>query len=68
MAYQKCVVVLISCPCLACVCVCVCEMQGLADAFIKMRLPFESDEAAKLNREIFETIYFGAVNASVEVW
>lgn len=32
-----------------------------------MRLPFESDEACKLNRDIFETIYFGAVNASVEV-
>lgn len=46
-------------PALAC--------QGLADAFIKMRLPFDSLEAAKLNRDIFETIYFGAVNASVEV-
>lgn len=32
-----------------------------------MRLPFESEEAAKLNRDIFETIYFGAVEASVEV-
>ncbi|CAN0074616.1 unnamed protein product [Ascophyllum nodosum] len=42
-------------------------VQGLADAFIKMRLPFESEEAARLNREIFETIYFGAVNASVEL-
>lgn len=42
-------------------------LQGLADAFIKMRLPFESEEASKLNRDIFETIYFGAVNASVEV-
>lgn len=41
--------------------------KGLADAFIKMRLPFESEEASKLNRDIFETIYFGAVNASVEV-
>ncbi|CAN0230202.1 unnamed protein product [Ectocarpus sp. 6 AP-2014] len=42
-------------------------VQGLADAFIKMRLPFESEEACKLNRDIFETIYFGAVNASVEL-
>lgn len=42
-------------------------VQGLADAFIKMRLPFESPEAAQLNKDIFETIYFGAVNASVEV-
>lgn len=41
--------------------------KGLADAFIKMRLPFESEEACKLNRDIFETIYFGAVNASVQV-
>lgn len=41
--------------------------KGLADAFIKMRLPFESDEACKLNKDIFETIYFGAVNASVQV-
>ena len=40
-------------------------VQGLADAFIMMRLPFESDEARKLNREIFEAIYFGAVSASV---
>eukprot|EP00752_Nemacystus_decipiens_P014792 g13169.t1 len=42
-------------------------VQGLADAFIKMRLPFESEEASTLNRDIFETIYFGAVNASVEL-
>lgn len=41
--------------------------KGLADTFIKMRLPFESEEACALNRDIFETIYFGAVNASVEV-
>lgn len=32
-----------------------------------MRFPFESEEAAKLNRDIFETIYFGAVEASVQV-
>ncbi|CAM9193609.1 unnamed protein product [Scytosiphon promiscuus] len=42
-------------------------VQGLADAFIMMRFPFESEEAAKLNRDIFETIYFGAVEASVEL-
>ena len=35
--------------------------------FFKMRLPFESEGAAKLNRDIFETIYFGAVEASVKV-
>ncbi|CBJ32887.1 ribonucleotide reductase large chain subunit [Ectocarpus siliculosus] len=42
-------------------------VQGLADAFIMMRFPFESEKAAKLNRDIFETIYFGAVEASVEL-
>jgi ribonucleoside-diphosphate reductase alpha chain len=41
-------------------------VQGLADAFILLRLPFDSDKAAKLNREIFETIYFAAVTASME--
>jgi ribonucleoside-diphosphate reductase alpha subunit len=39
-------------------------VQGLADVFMLMRLPFESDEAKKLNRDIFETIYFGALTAS----
>ncbi len=39
-------------------------VQGLADAFIKMRLPFESEGAKKLNAEIFETIYFAAATAS----
>ncbi len=42
-------------------------VQGLADAFILLRLPFTSDEAKKLNQEIFETIYFAAVTASVEL-
>lgn len=42
-------------------------IQGLADAFILLRLPFESDEAKKLNREIFETLYFGALTASKEL-
>jgi len=39
-------------------------VQGLADAFILMRYPFESDAAKKLNSEIFETIYFAALTAS----
>jgi ribonucleoside-diphosphate reductase subunit M1 len=42
-------------------------VQGLADAFILMRFPFESDEAALLNRQIFETIYHGALEASMEI-
>jgi ribonucleoside-diphosphate reductase alpha chain len=41
-------------------------VQGLADTFIKLRLPFTSDEAKKLNQDIFETIYFAAVTASME--
>ena len=42
-------------------------VQGLADAFIMMRMPFTSDEAKQLNQEIFETIYFAAVTASMEM-
>lgn len=42
-------------------------VQGLADAFIMLRLPFTSDEAKKLNEEIFETIYFAAVASSMEI-
>ncbi|RDY59993.1 ribonucleoside-diphosphate reductase subunit alpha [Flagellimonas nanhaiensis] len=41
-------------------------VQGLADTFIMLRLPFTSDEAKQLNQEIFETLYFAAVSASVE--
>jgi ribonucleoside-diphosphate reductase alpha chain len=41
-------------------------VQGLADAFIKMRFSFDSPEARKLNRDIFETIYFAALTESVE--
>ncbi|MFM9050757.1 MAG: ribonucleoside-diphosphate reductase subunit alpha, partial [Bacteroidota bacterium] len=41
-------------------------VQGLADAFILLRIPFESDEARNLNRDIFETIYFAAMTASME--
>ena len=39
-------------------------VQGLADAFILMGYPFESEEAKKLNKDIFETIYFAAMTAS----
>ncbi|RNF10360.1 putative ribonucleotide reductase large subunit RNR1 [Trypanosoma conorhini] len=42
-------------------------VQGMADAFILMRLPFTGKEARALNEEIFETIYYGAVEASVEL-
>ncbi|CAM1358166.1 Ribonucleoside-diphosphate reductase [Tenacibaculum litopenaei] len=42
-------------------------IQGLADAFITLRMPFTSDEAKKLNQEIFETLYFAAVTSSMEV-
>ncbi len=42
-------------------------VQGLADAFILLRLPFESDAAKKLNKEIFETIYFAAMTASKDL-
>jgi ribonucleoside-diphosphate reductase alpha chain len=41
-------------------------VQGLADTFIALRLPFTCDEAKKLNQEIFETLYFAAVTASME--
>jgi ribonucleoside-diphosphate reductase alpha chain len=41
-------------------------VQGLADAFILLRMPFTSDEAKKLNQEIFETLYFAAVTSSME--
>ncbi|MCB0587393.1 MAG: ribonucleoside-diphosphate reductase subunit alpha, partial [Phaeodactylibacter sp.] len=39
-------------------------VQGLADAFIMMRYPFDSPEARQLNRDIFETIYFAALTES----
>jgi ribonucleoside-diphosphate reductase alpha chain len=42
-------------------------VQGLADAFIMLRLPFTSDEARTLNQEIFETLYYAAVTASMEM-
>uniref|UniRef100_A0A669EB06 Ribonucleoside-diphosphate reductase n=1 Tax=Oreochromis niloticus TaxID=8128 RepID=A0A669EB06_ORENI len=42
-------------------------VQGLADAFILMRYPFESPEAQLLNIQIFETIYYAALEASCEL-
>jgi ribonucleoside-diphosphate reductase alpha chain len=42
-------------------------VQGLADAFICLRMPFESEEAKTLNKEIFETIYFAAMTASKDL-
>merc|ERR1712072_562930 len=42
-------------------------VQGLADAFLIMRLAFESDAAKRLNEDIFETIYFAACEASCEL-
>jgi ribonucleoside-diphosphate reductase alpha chain len=42
-------------------------VQGLADAYILMRLAFDSEEARTLNTEIFETIYFAAVSASKDL-
>ncbi len=42
-------------------------VQGLADAFIQMGLPFESEEARTLNREIFETIYYASMTASKDL-
>ena len=42
-------------------------VQGLADAFIMLRYPFESEEARTLNREIFETIYYAAMTASKDL-
>jgi ribonucleoside-diphosphate reductase alpha chain len=42
-------------------------VQGLADAFILMRYPFDSPEAKQLNKEIFETIYYAALSASKDL-
>ncbi|KYN05745.1 PREDICTED: ribonucleoside-diphosphate reductase large subunit [Cyphomyrmex costatus] len=42
-------------------------IQGLADAFLLMRYPFESKEAKELNIKIFETLYYGALEASCEL-
>jgi ribonucleotide reductase alpha subunit len=42
-------------------------IQGQNDAYIKMRIPFDSPEARQLNKEIFETIYHGAITGSMEL-
>ncbi|HET6245928.1 MAG: ribonucleoside-diphosphate reductase subunit alpha [Bacteroidetes bacterium] len=42
-------------------------VQGLADAFMLLRMPFDSPEAAVLNKEIFETIYYAAMTASKDL-
>lgn len=42
-------------------------VQGLADAFIMLRYPFESEEARKLNRDVFETIYYASATASKDL-
>lgn len=42
-------------------------IQGLADAFILLRMPYDSAEAAQLNKEIFETIYYAAMTASKDL-
>ena len=42
-------------------------VQGLADAFILMRFPFDSPEAVQLNKDIFETIYYASMTASKDL-
>lgn len=42
-------------------------VQGLADTFLELRLPFESEQARTLNSQIFETIYHAAIECSVEM-
>lgn len=42
-------------------------VQGLADTFILLRMPFDSPEAAQLNKEIAETMYFAAMSASCDL-
>lgn len=42
-------------------------VQGLADAFILLRMPFDSEEARGLNKDIHETIYFAAMESSMEL-
>ena len=49
------------------ICILGIGIQGLADAFLLMRYPFESEEAQKLNIQIFETLYYGALEASCEL-
>ncbi len=42
-------------------------VQGLADVFMLLKLPFDCEESRKLNKEIFETIYFAAMETSMEL-
>jgi ribonucleoside-diphosphate reductase alpha chain len=42
-------------------------VQGLADAFILMRFPFDSEEARQLNKDVFETMYYAACTASKDM-
>ena len=42
-------------------------VQGLADVFFMLSLPYESDEAKALNKEIFETIYYASIKASCDL-
>ena len=42
-------------------------VQGLANVFFEMKVPFTSDEAKQINEDIFETIYFGSMEASMEL-
>jgi len=42
-------------------------IQGLADTIVKMGYAFDSNEAKNINRQIFETIYYGAVKTSIEI-
>jgi ribonucleoside-diphosphate reductase alpha chain len=42
-------------------------VQGLADTFFKMRMPFDSDAARRANKDIFETIYYAALSSSADL-
>jgi ribonucleoside-diphosphate reductase alpha subunit len=42
-------------------------VQGLADVFARMKIPFDSKDAKDLNNKIFETIYYGAINESINI-
>ncbi|MFT4738178.1 MAG: ribonucleoside-diphosphate reductase alpha subunit [Cyclobacteriaceae bacterium] len=42
-------------------------VQGLADTYAMLRMPFESPEAQQLNKDIFETIYYAAMETSMEL-
>ena len=42
-------------------------VQGGGDLFIMLKVPFDSEEASKINKEIFETIYYGAMSSSIDL-